>query len=491
MRLDQLLPAFGLEPALASLWIRGVENDSRRVLPDTLFLACRGGRVDGADYIPEAERRGALAVLVEAGRCDLPASNIPVIEVPQLTNRVPELAARFYREPSEALHVIGITGTNGKTSCSHFIATAMAQLGTKTGVIGTNGLGFIGALETATHTTPDALHVQHALAKIKDQGAVAVSMEVSSHALDQGRVVGVNFKQGVFTNLTRDHLDYHGDMEAYGAAKALLFSHHGVEQAIINWDDPYGRLLLESLPNTMEGIGYSLTKGSSDIHVISCAMSTEGIEADIGSPWGALRIKSALLGVFNLSNLLATLGVLGGQGYAVDEIAAALSNLSNVEGRMQRIGGEGQPLIVVDYAHTPDALEQALEALRPHCEGRLWCVFGCGGDRDRGKRPLMGRVAQRLSDYLVVTSDNPRSEVPERIIDGILGGIDSHSLGADRLMVEVDRETAIRMAVSRAEPQDMVLVAGKGHENYQEIKGVKHSFSDAKSIESALNEREA
>ncbi len=510
MTLAQLLPADTLGADVAVLEIAGLCNDSRRVRSGDLFLACQGASFDGAQFIDAVVQAGAIAVLVDADR-DLPQACVPVIPVRDLSHRVAELAVRFYANPSQALHCIGVTGTNGKTSTSHFIARALQQLGCPAGVIGTNGNGFPDDLQPATHTTPDPLQLQHLLADLAVQGAESVVMEVSSHALDQQRIAGVCFRQAVFTNLTRDHLDYHGTLEHYGAAKARLFAEYGVEQAIINLDDAFGRQLAKSLPAQIDVLGYSLGRlladpaPANDAHVRLCRVihaefSTQGIKAEIDTPWGKGLLRSTLLGSFNLGNLLATVAVLCGRGFPLPRVLEQLATLPKVEGRMQPVRSEGAALVVVDYAHTPDALEKALQALRSHCEGVLWCVFGCGGDRDRGKRPLMAAVAEQCADRIVITSDNPRREDPELIIDDIVAGLrdvpgvkrqlkeqfKGPLKGQDRVERVVCREEAIAWTLSQAGPNDVVLLAGKGHEHYQEIQGVRYPFSDAAVVEAVL-----
>ncbi len=480
----QRLVAAGMD----GLAFTGLSLDSRRVLPGDLFLACRGERFNGADFIDAAVARGAAAVLVDQ-QVTVDGCPVPVITVSQLTQRLAELGSRFYAEPSRQMHLVGITGTNGKTSISHFIASALDLLGSRAAVIGTNGYGFLEALNSASHTTPDALSLQRLLAQLRDQGAKNVIMEVSSHALDQQRVAKVNFAQAVFTNLTRDHLDYHGDMGSYGAAKQRLFTDYGVRQAIINLDDPYARQLLDGMPAAVEVIGFGLQPSPlteqyriKQLWVTQQQLSTEGIEATLATPRGALSFKSRVLGQFNLYNLMATAAVLQGLGFDSAQLAAVMAQLQGVTGRMQPIHASDGRLVVIDYAHTPDALEKALAALKQHCRGRLWCVFGCGGDRDRGKRPQMAAVAERLADQSVVTSDNPRSEDPAQIIDQVLEGFGA----AAAVQVQTDRRTAIAAALAQAQPGDVVLVAGKGHEDYQEIDAVRHPFDDAEVVRALL-----
>ncbi|RDE22787.1 UDP-N-acetylmuramoyl-L-alanyl-D-glutamate--2,6-diaminopimelate ligase [Motiliproteus coralliicola] len=493
LTLQQLLPDLVLPPEVAEQPITGIENDSRRIQGGDLFLACRGLSVDGNRFAEAAVAAGAVAVLTEDDEA-LTALSVPVIRVDSLTAKQGELAARFFGNPSRKLHMIGITGTNGKTSCSHFVAAALERFGQRAAVIGTTGNGFLGSLEPATHTTPDAVQLQRLLADLVQQQAGAVAMEVSSHALEQGRVSGVAFEQAVFTNLSRDHLDYHGSMEAYGEAKARLLLEYPIRHAVINSDDPFGRALIERIPSEVDVLAYgeqplgsALQARALPLQVLNCQLHRGGIRAQIDSPWGEAVIDSPLLGRFNLDNLLAALGVLLGAGIEIQTAVAALNQLDGVEGRMQAFDQPDQPLVVVDYAHTPDALDKALSSLREHAQGRLWCVFGCGGDRDRGKRPQMAAAAEKQADHLMVTSDNPRSEAPQAIIDEVMGGIQKPG----SVRTEVDRPTAIARAIEEAAPEDVILVAGKGHEDYQEINGVRHRYSDIETVKQILGMADA
>ncbi|MCW8886428.1 MAG: UDP-N-acetylmuramoyl-L-alanyl-D-glutamate--2,6-diaminopimelate ligase [Motiliproteus sp.] len=495
MTLEQLLPqsadqlrALGCQQVMIS----GITLDSRQVQAGDLFLACQGELANGIDFIGKAEAQGAVAVLVNSEQQISETFGLPVIALENLEQRLPELGSRFYSQPSQQLHMVGITGTNGKTSCSHFIAQALQILNNSTAVIGTNGYGFLGDLKRASHTTPDALYLQGLLSQVQQQGAETVVMEVSSHALDQGRVNGVDFDVAVFTNLTRDHLDYHGDMASYGAAKTRLFRDFGISQAIVNLDDPFSRELLEQMPPEVEVIGYSqqpLSGASGEccsgqVWVEDCCLSLAGTDVTLQTPVGTVSFSAPILGQFNLHNLMVTVAVLLTKGFGSTEISAAMAKLQGVEGRMQPIAVDvSDKLVVVDYAHTPDALEKALQALRSHCHGQLWCLFGCGGDRDRGKRAQMAQVAEAQADRVMVTSDNPRSEAPQAIIKDIRQGFSVKK----PVLVEVDRRAAIEQVLRSAQPGDVVLVAGKGHEDYQEIEGVRHPFSDAEVICSLLH----
>ena len=484
-RLSALLSDIALVPASADRIVRGIRLDSRRVQAGDLFLACNGLQHRGHDFIPAALTKGAAAIAYELAAGEvafLPpfaAGGAPQIPVAQLTQRAGIIAERFYGEPSRELFMVGITGTNGKTSCSHYLAHALHTAAKPCGVIGTVGNGLLDELQAGTHTTPDAVNLHALLADMRAEGACSVVMEASSHALDQGRANGVAFDIAVFTNLTRDHLDYHGDMAAYGAAKQKLFHLPGLRYAVINGDDAFGRELLATLRPEVTAVSYGLRDAIAGVipHVRAHAvhLHDEGMRLEVESPWGSGHVELPLLGRFNASNVLAVLATLLIMGIDFADALRRLGRLQAVTGRMQRFGGGTAPQVVVDYAHTPDALEQALSALRAHCRGRLWCVFGCGGDRDRGKRPLMGAVASRLADRLVITDDNPRTEDPAAITAEILAGVDSN---AKETRLIHDRAAAIAYALQLALAGDIVLIAGKGHETYQQIGMQYLPFSD-------------
>lgn len=481
LRLGELVPGCA---AHADIAVSGVCADSRGVMPGDVFIALLGERYDGLSHIAQAASRGAVAVLVEAGR-NLPSeAPLPVVSVEGLLANLGAIAARFYGQPSRNIDVIGVTGTNGKTTCTQLLAQALSVAKRSCGVIGTLGSGFAGQLRDTTHTTPDAVTLQRLLAELRSGGAEAVAMEVSSHALAQGRVAAVQFATAVFTNLTHDHLDFHGSIEAYAAAKAELFRHPGLRNAVLNLDDPFGRHILASLPDAVTRMGFTLGTAAADLRVLSADYRADGIRARVATPQGDADLVLPLIGRFNLQNALAVLGVLLLHGVSLQSSLAALAAVSPVPGRMERVDAAAGPLVIVDYAHTPDALEQALRALRQHCRGRLWCVFGCGGDRDRSKRPLMGRLAREHADEIVVTSDNPRSESPQSIISEICAGIPDPGV-----ICEADRRTAIFRAVCAAGPLDCVLIAGKGHENYQETQAVRTPFSDVQTAREALAAR--
>ncbi|WP_374286953.1 UDP-N-acetylmuramoyl-L-alanyl-D-glutamate--2,6-diaminopimelate ligase [Pseudomonas fluvialis] len=477
MPLNQLLPQ-----AESAVLIRELALDSRKVLPGDLFLAVPGSQTDGRAHIADAIARGAAAVAYEAdGVAPMQDSACALIAVRGLSAQLSAIAGRFYGEPSRALRLIGITGTNGKTSVSQLLAQALDLLGERCGIIGTLGNGFHGELLAGRHTTPDALGVQATLAQLKQAGARAVAMEVSSHGLEQGRVAALDFDLAVFTNLSRDHLDYHGDMQAYGEAKARLFAQPDLRARVINLDDAFGReLAARNLPSRL--FSYSQQDSKASLYCSEMRFTEQGVQARLHTAQGEGWLRSALLGRFNLSNLLAVVGSLLALGYPLGEILALVPRLQGPLGRMQRFGQPGQPVLVVDYAHTPDALEQVLSALRPHVQGRLYCLFGCGGERDRGKRPLMAAVAERLADRVWVTDDNPRSEAPEQIFADIRGGF----VQPEAVTFLSGRGEAIARLVSQTEAGDVVLLAGKGHEDYQEIHGQRLPFSDLQQAAEAL-----
>ncbi len=462
--------------------------DSRAVKMGSIFAAFPGTVLDGRDYISEAITRGAAAVLWERAAFTWnEAWDVPNLGIDNLRGRISEIAGHVHGNPSETLYVVGVTGTNGKTSVSQWIASASDALGRRAAVIGTLGNGMVGERVEGKNTTPDPILLQRSLAEYLRRGARLVAMEVSSHGLDQGRVGGIKYDAAVFTNLTRDHLDYHGDMASYGAAKARLFAWQGLQAAAINLDDTYGRELHAALPATVRGIGLS-SRGAGDatLRADALRLDSAGIAFDLIAGGQAYPVQSALLGRFNVDNLLAVAGALLALGDAPAQIAATLSRLQPVHGRMNRLGGDGeQPLVVIDYAHTPDALQQALASLRTHAQARLICVFGCGGERDTGKRPQMAAIAERHADLVIVTDDNPRAENGDAIVADIVAGF----AAPERVIVQRDRAAAIARAIGEAGRNDLVLIAGKGHEPYQEIDGVQHAFDDTQVARAQLRAR--
>jgi UDP-N-acetylmuramoyl-L-alanyl-D-glutamate--2,6-diaminopimelate ligase len=458
--------------------------DSRRAGTGAAFFAWPGAAGDGRRYIAQAIERGCAAVLWESeGFAWNRAWRVPNAGVRGLRAQAGLLAHEFYGRPSESLWVCGVTGTNGKTSCSQWLAHLLSLKGIRTAVVGTLGSGFAPELDPVDNTTPDALELHRLLAEFKSAGARAVAMEVSSHGLDQGRVNGVAFDCALFTNLTHDHLDYHGDMAAYAEAKARLFEAPGLEFAVLNLDDEFGRTLARrAAQRGVRVIGYGFSHAD-----LTAEMSGDSVE--IRSAWGRAGVALPHPGKFNVSNALGVLGCLIAKGVPFDEAARLLEHLPPVPGRMQRIGEQpGRPLVVVDYAHTPDALEQVLAALAPLAAdrgGRLVAVFGAGGERDAGKRPHMGRAASRHAGRIVLTSDNPRGEDPLAIIRAIRRGVTGDCA------VEPDRARAIAAAIAEAGAADVILIAGKGHEGFQEVAGRRLPFSDAEAAEAALRRREA
>ncbi|MBR8224635.1 UDP-N-acetylmuramoyl-L-alanyl-D-glutamate--2,6-diaminopimelate ligase [Burkholderia ambifaria] len=489
--------------AAALAWLRQhvapaaqLHADTRSLRAGDVFL---GYAVDGADnraFIPDAVARGAAAVLYQPeGLAAAPA--VPIaLAVPALDQLAGEIASGWYGDPSDSLLAIGVTGTNGKTSCTQWIAAALTALHQPCAVIGTLGSGMHGHLVPTGFTTPDAPQLQRSLAQLHDAGAKAVAMEVSSHALHQGRVSGTAFDIAVFTNLTQDHLDYHGTFDAYEAAKAKLFAWRGLRAAVVNRDDAAGCRLLEKLAGRVRTIAYGIgdtqaPDADRELVALDVRATATGTAFHLRSSWGDADVEVGTLGVFNVSNLLAVLGSLLAADVPFDAAVAEIARLESVNGRMQRLGGRLQndePLVVIDYAHTPDALEKTLDALRPIAAargGRLVCMFGCGGDRDATKRPLMGAIAERLADEVVVTSDNPRSEDPQRIIDQVIAGMTA----PDHARRIEDRASAILQAVRGAAREDVVVLAGKGHEATQEIMGKKRAFSDQDHARLALAAR--
>jgi len=467
--------------------------DSRQVKPGSVFLACRGDTHHGLDFVGRSIEQGASAVLWEPVPGRAPPelrSGIVIAPVPQLRERASELADRFFTAPSRQLAVTGITGTNGKTTCAWLLARAQGLCGLPTAYLGTLGAGFEGPVIAGTHTTPDAVSVQRHLAGFRAAGARAVAMEVSSHALAQSRVAAVHFDTAVFTNLSRDHLDYHGSMEAYAEAKSRLFTQAGLRLAVCNADDALGRELLA------RGVGlgriafstqpgFVPPAGAQYLHAQQVRLTSRGLGFALDGSFGAALVEAPLLGSFNVENLLAVLGVMLGSGVPLARAVEALREVQPPPGRLETLGGGSLPLVVVDYAHTPDALAQVLKVLREHCAGRLVCVFGCGGDRDRGKRPQMGAIAAELADAVILTDDNPRSEPPAAILAEILAGMPDPA----RARVIPERAAAIRAAVDLAGSGDIVLVAGKGHATVQIVGQQRLRFSDVAAAGIALEAR--
>lgn len=461
-----------------------ITSDSRSVQVGSLFLAYPGARSDGRHFIPQAIKAGAKAVIWEevdfAWQADWQVSNISVKDLKQQAGII---AAEYYQNPSRKLTMIGVTGTNGKTSVSQWIAQCLTLLGRKTAVLGTVGNGFLDAQTEAVNTTPDAILLQGMLAGYVQQQADAVVMEVSSHGLDQGRLNGVEFDIAVLTNLSRDHLDYHETMEAYAVAKQKLFVWQGLGMAIVNADDAFGHSLVSILKTQAKPfITYGFDEDDAKVDISGSHLKFQdiGLTMQVTTPQGAALITTPVLGRFNAYNVLAVLATLLSMDIRLEDAVVAIAKIKPVQGRMQQFGGGNLPLVVIDYAHTPDALEKVLKTLKEQAQGKLICMFGCGGNRDAGKRPLMGLVASKFADMVIVTTDNPRNEDPASIIREIVSNIHSG------YVLEIDREVAINKAVESAKLGDIVLLAGKGHENYQEISGVKYPFDDALIAQAAL-----
>ena len=482
--LDALLRPFGIQaPALT---LTDIQLDSRRVGPGSLFVAIRGHQVDGRRFIEQAVAQGATAVVFEEdGEFIPPSTPVPCIGMRDLPAHLSALAGYFYDQPAQKLDLVGITGTNGKSTTALLVANWRTLLGGKAGVMGTIGNGLFGNLIEAENTTGSAVQVQANLAALQEQGADLVAMEVSSHGLVQHRVAALPFAAAVFTNLSRDHLDYHGTMEAYGAAKEQLLLLVDEPNAVINRDDELGAKWLEKYSSAVafsvngpieNHSGRQLTAQQLDFH-------QQGFRAQINSSWGNGVLSAPLLGRFNVSNVLAAMGVMLVLGYDFHELLATAPQLQPVTGRMECFGGGDTPLAVVDYAHTPDALEKALQALRVHCTGQLWCLVGCGGDRDRGKRPMMAAMAEQYADRVILTDDNPRTEEPARIMADMVAGLRDPAA----VQVEHDRVKAIVLAIGQASKQDIILVAGKGHEDYQIIGTDKRHYSDRETVAAALH----
>jgi len=522
LMLSQLLRDYVDISAAQDRAVSGIRLNSSQCGAGDVFIALRGHQTHGIHYADQALRAGATAVLYETAQDleqetlifrRLEKSGVPIIAVDNLKHCVGAIAERFFGQPSAAMSMVGITGTNGKTSCAQFLAQMLSE-DRLCAVLGTIGNGIYGQLQQSTHTTPDAISLHALLAGFHERGATATVMEVSSHGLHQGRVAGVAFDVGVFTNISRDHLDYHGDMDQYAEAKRLLFLLPSLKHAVINADDAVGMRFLTELPAGLNKIAYTLADENqlqntlpdsvALIRASQIRQSPQGLQFQLSTPWGSSVVHSSLLGRFNVGNMLAVFGVLMVMGVAFDVAVKRLHTLRTISGRMQRLGGvDGAPLVVVDYAHTPDALENVLKSLRDHlgvidgvearketvkdcARGKLVCVFGCGGDRDKGKRPQMGAVAQRYADRVVITDDNPRSEASIDIIADIQKGLD----GDPTVQVIADRVTAIAGAIIEAGADDVVLIAGKGHEDYQIVGDTKIPYiGDVAQAQSALKQR--
>ncbi len=472
-------------------------SDSRKVEPDAghaVFFAYEGDFTDGRNHIASAIDNGAVAIIYEEkGFCWDSKWNVPHLGVSGLKACAGPIAGAYYGNPAQAMLVIAVTGTNGKTSCTQWIGQSLSRWGRKTAVIGTLGIsvfenGQSGVAEETHYTTPDQVQLQRSLAKLHRNGVQCIAMEASSIGIDQGRLNGISIDIALFTNFTRDHLDYHHDMAAYKEAKHKLFNWPELKQVVLNLDDPMGVELARELAGKCVLTGFTLKETDVGIPVLNAhylGYRSRGVEFSVESSFGEARIRTHLIGHFNVSNMLGVLGVLLAAGISWNEAMQSLSELLPPPGRMQQMGGGETPLVVIDFAHTPDALEKGLSALRAVANernGKLWCVFGCGGDRDQGKRPQMGAISEQ-ADFVIVSSDNPRSEDPKEIMRQIVSGMQKIPLLFE------DRAVAILQAVRQASKNDVIFLAGKGHETYQEIKGVKLPFSDADHVALALASR--
>ena len=460
--------------------------DSRKIKTGDLFFALAGSQQHGLQFAEQVQQLGAMAIVYDPANQGVSlAKNIkdlPLYRVEGLAEKLGEIAARFYDYPSVQLNVIGITGTNGKTSCSQFLAQIMES----SAVIGTLGWGKYPSLQKTINTTPDAFELQKILAGFVKQGLKNVAMEVSSHGLEQGRVNAINFTGVIFNNLSREHLDYHGSMEAYFQSKLRLVQWPGLKFVVVNLDDAYAERVLHAIASDVKVVTYSIQNKvyakESSITVGNIQYSMAGIECDVFWQAEQAQLKAGLLGDFNLQNILAVVAVMLAMGKSLTECLQSIQSIKPVVGRMECFKGDiGKPLVIVDFAHTPDALSKVLTTLRRHCQNKLTVVFGCGGDRDKGKRREMGKIAAKLADHIIITDDNPRFEDGQAIINDVIAGIKT-----DSLSVINDRKSAIKHGIMTSSEFDIVLVAGKGHEDYQELKGIKHPFSDRDCVQELL-----
>ena len=482
LTLSDLLQGYANAPPIA---VRGIASDSRRLREGYVFLACQGIRSHGLDFLADAKSIGVNAVVYDASTAPRPdVAGVPIIGVDRLQEKLGEIANRFYGRPSESLRVVAVTGTNGKTTVAWLIAQCARRLGKRCAYLGTLGHGIDRIESAAGMTTPAAIELHGRLNEFVEQGADYAALEVSSHALSQGRVDGVRFEASLFTNLTRDHLDYHASMRDYFESKARLFLDADTRCRIVNVDSDFGaELAARCGPDvvTVSTKADSVTTGQRFVAVHSVALNNRGSDITFLTSWGEARVTLPLPGDFNVANAAIVLALMLQQGASIQAASDALSQVQAPPGRMQRVAVPG-PTVYVDYAHTPTAIESALRALRPHCGGSLWCVFGCGGERDAGKRPLMAKLAEQWADRVVITSDNPRNEDPSKIIDEVTAGLARPGVAT----VVEDRAAAIAWAVQRADESDVVLIAGKGHEELQRIGDESRPFSDYAVAEAAL-----
>ena len=483
MKLAELLRPW-VASALPDCDVLGVHNDSRQVRPGYLFFAYPGAISDGRRFIQQAMERGAVAIVYDPE--NIPSEfvlpeHIGCVPLVGLSKKLAAIASHFYDYPTRALSITGVTGTNGKTTIAYQLAQAYVMLGQPAAYIGTIGQGSVSALQPLANTTPDAFCLQQLLADYRQKNIQQVCMEVSSHALTQGRVDNIDFSQAIYTNLSHEHLDYHHTMEAYAAAKALLFEVPSLKWAIINKDDAYSSLMADKRQESCKVLTYGL-QDTADVRAVNWQISMSGSELDIVSPWGEHHVRVGLLGKFNIYNSLAVFASLLANGAAIADVVEVMGKLKASPGRMEVVAQK--PCVIVDYAHTPDALENVLSTLLQLKQGRLLVVFGCGGDRDRSKRPMMGKIASQYADVAIITSDNPRTEDPAEIIEEIAAGF----LPSKKIHKAIDRHEAIQKALSMADDKDIILIAGKGHEAYQQIGKERFVFSDQDVVRNLLNE---
>jgi UDP-N-acetylmuramoyl-L-alanyl-D-glutamate--2,6-diaminopimelate ligase len=482
MKLSDLLRPW-VTTSFSDCEISGLCNDSRKVTPGALFIAYPGAAADGRLYAEQARVAGAVAIAYEPESFQLSHAfpgDIPCVPVPQLGQKLAAIASRFYQHPTRSLSVTGVTGTNGKTTIAYQLAQAYDLLGQRAAYIGTLGQGDVQALQPLLNTTPDALCLQQSLHDYQQNGIKQVCMEVSSHALSQHRVDEIDFTTAIFTNLSHEHLDYHHTMQAYADAKAELFAMPTLKWAIINHDDAYGQQMAERINSSCQKLTYGLQDGS-DVRAVNWEISMTGSQLDVVSPWGQHEVHVNVLGAFNIYNSLAVFASLLAHGIAASDAVNVMKKLQAAPGRMEVVAQK--PCVIVDYAHTPDALENALATLQQLKKGRLGVVFGCGGDRDKTKRPMMGKIAGEHADFVIITSDNPRTEEPSVIVEEVAAGLDS-KVEAVKI---IDRQEAIKQALKMADDQDIILIAGKGHEAYQQIGKERFAFSDQDIVRQLLN----
>jgi UDP-N-acetylmuramoyl-L-alanyl-D-glutamate--2,6-diaminopimelate ligase len=475
-------------PTSVDTLIKGITQDSRRVTAGFAFVSLPGKEQTAHQL--DAIQRGASVIVIESeteNKIEV-INQIVYVHVKNLHEKIGDLAACFYDYPAKQLRIMGVTGTNGKTSCSQFIAQLLEANGVRCAIIGTLGCGFYGQLTDTGFTTPDVITLQGILRQFVDEGAKAVAMEVSSHSIHQDRIHGIEFEMGLFTNLTQDHLDYHGDMETYANVKYSFLAGAQTKHVIINADDEYGAAWIKTLIGHKPVYAYTLHESKNSPHVPTAyvdqlTLTADGIKAMTHTPWGEGWMEAPVVGQFNVSNILLSVMAVCAFGIPLSAVLEALAAIKPVPGRMQRVAAPSKPLCVVDYAHTPDALDKALSALKGHMRGKLVCVFGCGGDRDQSKRPLMAAVAEQWADKVIVTSDNPRHEKPEAIAEAIMQGF----LHRDQVLVELDRSKAIEKSIQWATKDDCILIAGKGAEQYQQIGDLKIPFDDVKKVMEIFN----